>query len=330
MATFVVPVLNVGGKLGSDENGVLKYIDGQVQTFDAVDVDMICIPDLEGMTKSLGYPKYTAMHWLHPTAANMEFGPREIKTNSDVNQLRISLVENGCVNFQIYFEHPVSDPVIVEGFEAVPGGDGCVNLDSDGEGGSSSHDSYESTEDEAYKPPPDGYESSSDTDDGKSKKVNKRGTRTKKIMTPTKKESPKKNVRSTPTRRSSRTPSLPPNSGSITLCSSSLNLLDIKIAFLQESVSSIFSSTISSSHENLKKLKNENQHMHYIVVRATKKKSIRIKLCAGLKYDSIAPTVTSWRRKLLLPGLTHTVAGSRARPVIAADSVFSKGVTPCL
>ncbi|MED6215462.1 hypothetical protein PIB30_113911, partial [Stylosanthes scabra] len=56
MGTFVVPVLNVGGKLGPDENGVLKYIDGQVQTFDAVDVDMICIPDLEGMTKSLGYP----------------------------------------------------------------------------------------------------------------------------------------------------------------------------------------------------------------------------------------------------------------------------------
>ncbi|MED6117861.1 hypothetical protein PIB30_113924, partial [Stylosanthes scabra] len=144
------------------------------------------------------------MHWLHPTAANMEFGLREMKTDSDVNQLRISMVENGCVDFQIYFEHPVLVPIIAEGVEAVPGGDGCVNLDSDGEGGSSSHDSYESAEDEAYKPPLDGYESSSDTNDGKSKKVNKRGTRTKKIMTPTKKGSPKKTVRSTPTRRSSR------------------------------------------------------------------------------------------------------------------------------
>ncbi|MED6135681.1 hypothetical protein PIB30_048960 [Stylosanthes scabra] len=103
MATFVVPVLNVGGMLGPDKNGVIKYIDGQVQTFDTVDVDMICIPDLEGMAKSLGYPKYTAMHWLHPTATNMEFGLREIKTDSDVNQLRISLVENGCVDF--HYEH---------------------------------------------------------------------------------------------------------------------------------------------------------------------------------------------------------------------------------
>ncbi|MED6183465.1 hypothetical protein PIB30_038144 [Stylosanthes scabra] len=68
MATFVVPVLNVGGKLGPDENGILKYIDGQVQTFDAVDVDMICIPDLEGMAKSLGYPKFSTEELQAPTS----------------------------------------------------------------------------------------------------------------------------------------------------------------------------------------------------------------------------------------------------------------------
>ncbi|MED6140481.1 hypothetical protein PIB30_093645, partial [Stylosanthes scabra] len=121
---FVVLVLNVGGRLGEDDNEVLKYIDGQVHSFEAVDVDMLC-------------------------------------------------------------------------------GGGCVNLDSDVDRKSLSYDSYESAEDEAYKPPPNGYELSSDNDSGKSKKMKKKD-RTKKIITPMKKESSKKNVENTPIRRSSR------------------------------------------------------------------------------------------------------------------------------
>ncbi|MED6143235.1 hypothetical protein PIB30_004323 [Stylosanthes scabra] len=106
------------------------------------------MPELESMMKSLGYPSYSAAYWLVPNARNLEFGLKEIKKESDIIELRKSLMENDCVDFQIFFEHPVSEPIIAEVNET-------VNLDSDAGSLSSSHDSYESAEDEAYKPPPD-------------------------------------------------------------------------------------------------------------------------------------------------------------------------------
>ncbi|MED6199788.1 hypothetical protein PIB30_079134 [Stylosanthes scabra] len=134
-------------------------MDGEVHTFDAIDPELLCIPDIEGMAKSLGFPSYTSMYWLEPLAQNLEFGLRELKGSTDVNELR-----------------------------------DCVNLDSD-RSKSNSHDSYESVENEAYKPPPEGYELSSDSDCEKRKKVMKNKGRTKTAMTPTKKGSPKNDGR---------------------------------------------------------------------------------------------------------------------------------------
>ncbi|MED6107442.1 hypothetical protein PIB30_014053 [Stylosanthes scabra] len=80
---------------------------------------------------------------------------------------------------------------------------GCVNLDSNAEEKSSSDDSYKSAEDEAYNPPPDGYELSSDSDGGGRKKTRKKG-RTKIIITPTKKNSPKYKARKTPSKKTNK------------------------------------------------------------------------------------------------------------------------------
>ncbi|MED6133117.1 hypothetical protein PIB30_025595 [Stylosanthes scabra] len=196
MAKFSVPVLNVGGMLGEDENGVLKYNDGETKRFQALDIDLLSIPEIESMMKSLGYPNYSALYWLQPNAVNLEFGLRAIKKESDMKVLRKMLLESDCKEFHIFIEHLVSKPISAEVEQ--------VNLDSDADSeSSSSHDSYESTEDEEYKPPPDGYDLSGDSDGGKSKKVKKRG-RTKKITTPKKKASPKKNGKNTPTRKRSR------------------------------------------------------------------------------------------------------------------------------
>ncbi|MED6149533.1 hypothetical protein PIB30_063462 [Stylosanthes scabra] len=119
MENFMTHVFNVGGRLCEDDNGTLKYIDGVMHSFDALDVDMLNIPDLEEMAKSLGYLTYSVMYWLVPNAANLKFGLREIKQDSDINELRNSVVENHCVDFQIYFEHPVSVPIITEGVEVM-------------------------------------------------------------------------------------------------------------------------------------------------------------------------------------------------------------------
>ncbi|MED6133991.1 hypothetical protein PIB30_033297 [Stylosanthes scabra] len=146
MENFMVPVFNVGGKPCEDENGVLKYVDGTVHKFEAMDVDLLNIPDLEEMAKSsFGFPVYNAMHWVVPNAANFEFGLRKIKKDSDILELRNSVVDNHCVDFEIYFEHPVFVLIVADDVEVdrveVNVNAGCVNLDSDVEEESSSHDS---------------------------------------------------------------------------------------------------------------------------------------------------------------------------------------------
>ncbi|MED6114499.1 hypothetical protein PIB30_080815 [Stylosanthes scabra] len=50
------------GQIGVDDNGVLSTMDGEVHTFDSLDPEMLCIPNLEEMAKSLGFPFYTAMY----------------------------------------------------------------------------------------------------------------------------------------------------------------------------------------------------------------------------------------------------------------------------
>ncbi|MED6220191.1 hypothetical protein PIB30_042496 [Stylosanthes scabra] len=169
MTKHIIPIIHVGGQLGVDDNGVLCYMDGEVHTFDTVDLDMLCILDLEGMANYQGFPLYTAMYWLEPTITNL-----------------------------IFFEHFIFEPIVAEDFE-VAGDGGCINLDSNDGSKSSSHDSYQSAEGEAYKPPPEGDELSSDSDSGRRKNVKKK-TRTKNVMTPTKKDSPKKNGSKTPTK----------------------------------------------------------------------------------------------------------------------------------
>ncbi|MED6173116.1 hypothetical protein PIB30_056284 [Stylosanthes scabra] len=169
-------------------------MDGEVHTFDAIDPLLLCIPDIEEMAKSLGFASYTSMYWLEPLAQNLEFGLRELKGVSDLNELRSRILATQCVDFEVFFEHPISEPIVAADWMGDDGG-GCVNLDSDDGSKSDSHDSYESAEDEAYKPPPERYELSSDSGSRKRKKVKKKKGKTKTLMTPTKKGSPKKDGR---------------------------------------------------------------------------------------------------------------------------------------
>ncbi|MED6192553.1 hypothetical protein PIB30_011349 [Stylosanthes scabra] len=146
MAKNVIPVIHVGGRIGQDDNGVLSYLDGEVHTFDAVDPETLCKSALERMAKSLGFPVFSAMYWLEPTAMNHEFGLLELNGDRDMDELRNRILTTGCVDFEVFFEHPISEPIIAEEFE-VAGDGGCVNLNMDEETKSSSYDSYESAED---------------------------------------------------------------------------------------------------------------------------------------------------------------------------------------
>ncbi|MED6119954.1 hypothetical protein PIB30_016544 [Stylosanthes scabra] len=45
-----VPVLNVEGMLGQDENGVLKYADGETKTFQPIDIDLLLFLKIDATT----------------------------------------------------------------------------------------------------------------------------------------------------------------------------------------------------------------------------------------------------------------------------------------
>ncbi|MED6157605.1 hypothetical protein PIB30_024774 [Stylosanthes scabra] len=117
MAKNVIPVIHVGGRIGQYDNGVLSYLDGEVYTFDAVDPETLCKSDLEGMAKSLGFPIFSVVYWLEPTAMNLEFGLFELNGDRAMDELRNRILATGCVDFEVFFEHPISEPIVAEEFE---------------------------------------------------------------------------------------------------------------------------------------------------------------------------------------------------------------------
>ncbi|RYR79072.1 hypothetical protein Ahy_A01g003940 [Arachis hypogaea] len=167
MEDYVVPVFHHGGHFVRDNQGVLLYIDGKVNKFPKMDIDLICFFALETLFKGLGYLDYKAMYWFDPKAPDLERGLHPIKRDLEINHLR----ENKQMNqetdeFYLYFDHPIM---------VTPPEDINLNFDADADvEEESSDDGYETTEDEPYRPPPAGFE---DEDSDSDCLIEKRNTR---------------------------------------------------------------------------------------------------------------------------------------------------------
>ncbi|MED6193953.1 hypothetical protein PIB30_023969 [Stylosanthes scabra] len=122
MSYYVVPVLHNGGKLGRVGDGTLHYMGGTVKWCEPMDVNLINHKDMEKLGKGVGCLQFK---------------------ESGFNDMCDFTLNNNLTELHIYFEHPVDKPIITK-----------VSTES-----SSSSDSYESADDEVYKPPPPGYES---------------------------------------------------------------------------------------------------------------------------------------------------------------------------
>ncbi|MED6196334.1 hypothetical protein PIB30_046509 [Stylosanthes scabra] len=95
--------------------------------------------------------------------------------DTDVNEMCDFTLSNNLIELHIYFEHPIDNPIIPE----------VMLLES------SSSYSYESVEDEAYKPPPPGYK----TDDSEGDSPKKSRKAKSKFVSPRKKiHTPRKTV----------------------------------------------------------------------------------------------------------------------------------------
>ncbi|MED6126362.1 hypothetical protein PIB30_077654 [Stylosanthes scabra] len=140
-----VPVLHYGGRFDRSSDGILSYLDGNVKRFRPMDIDLLLLSDLEGFVKEVGFGKWEKLLWHDLADPNLDTGLNEIKDDADLNALRgVAVLDMRPKEFHVYVQHIVEIPVVVEEH---------VILDE-----SSSGDSYESAEDEAYKPPPSGYE----------------------------------------------------------------------------------------------------------------------------------------------------------------------------
>ncbi|MED6168855.1 hypothetical protein PIB30_015473 [Stylosanthes scabra] len=109
-----------------------------------MDIDLVCLPDLEQLLEDLWFQKYEKLLWHDLSVPDLDDGLHELKGDAGINEMRgATLNYNGPKEFHIYVVHVVDTPVPVENF---------VDLE-----GLDSSDSYESAEDEAYKPPPPEY-----------------------------------------------------------------------------------------------------------------------------------------------------------------------------
>nr|ACN78494.1 unknown [Arachis hypogaea] len=167
MEDYVVPVFHHSGHFIRDNQGVLLYIDGKVNKFPKMDIDLICFFDLKTLFKGLGYLDYKAMYWFDPKTPDLERGLHPIKGDLEINHLR----ENKQMNqetdeFYLYFDHPIM---------VIPPEDINLNFDADADvEEESSDDGYKTTEDEPYRPPLVGFE---DKDSDSDCLIEKRNTR---------------------------------------------------------------------------------------------------------------------------------------------------------
>ncbi|MED6110505.1 hypothetical protein PIB30_043676 [Stylosanthes scabra] len=143
MDGFVVTVFHHAGRFERYANGDRHYVDGKVTRFAPMDVDFVNKQDLLEMAKEIGYMKLKNMFWHEHTSIIFEAGLHRLISDREINEMCDFALYNNLKEFHIYLDHPVDVPIM-------PGPDHepePIVVES------SSSDSYESAEDEAYKPP---------------------------------------------------------------------------------------------------------------------------------------------------------------------------------
>ncbi|MED6108654.1 hypothetical protein PIB30_026064 [Stylosanthes scabra] len=124
-----------------------------------MDIDLVCFYDLGELVTKAGYKKYNKLLWHDISDPDLDTSLHDIIGDADINAMKGGVVmQMGPKEFHIYVEHIVEIPEVVKGVvEGLVIVDDAMNQPVILED-KSSNDSYESAEDEAYKPPPPSYE----------------------------------------------------------------------------------------------------------------------------------------------------------------------------
>ncbi|KAJ1400048.1 Cellulose synthase [Sesbania bispinosa] len=166
---IITPILHHRGSLLREE-GVLKYVGGEMCVWEGIDIDIVNRFTVEGLCKEHYYPRFDKIYWLKP-GRKLEVGLRALEKDAHVvNMCNAARKNKGEIN--IYFIHPIeqtptltkpSTPHVASPLHT-PLGSPMTEM-SDGS------DDYESAEDSAYRPSP----CVSDEDDSVVKKKSDKG-----------------------------------------------------------------------------------------------------------------------------------------------------------
>lgn len=149
MPIYITFYFHMCGTLVSNR-GVLKYIDGKVETMPPVDVDLVNYFDLVALFKKFGYHDFKNMFWMHLNSGNLDTGLRLIVGDQHITETREAAMckgqEKNNIEMHLYFEHPILD-VLEDNLGNSMHRD--LVLES-----LSASDDYDSAEDSLYRPNP--------------------------------------------------------------------------------------------------------------------------------------------------------------------------------
>ncbi|KAJ1376370.1 hypothetical protein SESBI_50021, partial [Sesbania bispinosa] len=107
---FLTLILHHGGKFLRDDKNVLEYVGGEIDVWEGLDVDTMCLWTPSDLCKEHGYVRFDSIWWLNPDF-NLEKGLRPLAEDLDVRQMcSIGMVRDW--EMHIYFEHPIDTPKI--------------------------------------------------------------------------------------------------------------------------------------------------------------------------------------------------------------------------
>ncbi|KAJ1404927.1 hypothetical protein SESBI_26222 [Sesbania bispinosa] len=107
---FMTLILHHGGKFVKDEKQGLEYVGGEIDVWEGVDVDTMCLWTPFDLCKKHGYVRFHNIWWHNPDF-DLEKGLRPLAEDLDVRQMcNIGMVRDW--EMHIYFEHPIDTPKI--------------------------------------------------------------------------------------------------------------------------------------------------------------------------------------------------------------------------
>ncbi|KAJ1382308.1 hypothetical protein SESBI_44377 [Sesbania bispinosa] len=107
---FLTLILHHGGKFVKDDKNDLEYVGGEIDVWEGLDVDTMCLWTPSDLCKEHGYVRFHNILWHNPDF-DLEKGLRPLAEDLDVRQMcNIGKVRDW--EMHIYFEHPIDIPKI--------------------------------------------------------------------------------------------------------------------------------------------------------------------------------------------------------------------------